>query len=70
METYPGGGEPVENADVAPAQLYRVTMTLDIDVVSRDGFSGAADEAVKAARRAMDSTSDKATVVAVSVPCA
>lgn len=59
---------PGEEPEEAPVQLYRVTLTLDVDVVSRDGFSGAADAALYRARRVFDSTTaDKATVVAVSV---
>lgn len=57
-------------SDDVLARTKTALAALNSSTYGGDGFSGAANEAMKSARRAMDSTSDRATVVAVSVPCA
>ena len=54
-------------ADKAPTLLYRVTLEVEIDVVSADGFGGASEIAANSARRILDSSTDRARVTGVKL---
>ena len=58
---------PDENVADVGGQLYRVTLEVEIDVVSADGFGGASEMAAASARRILDSTTDRARVTGVKL---
>ena len=66
FDTQPREDYDMHPDEKVPAQLFRVPLTLDINVVSHDGFGGAAEEAMQSVRRVFDNVTDRASVVAVT----